>query len=243
MTIKNNQTGEILDFDNEVDMVRYFCSSLECDQCILRKYARNKTCNEWAIDNPRTTTLLMGYEVVEDEVYNSPTEYPCSTCDHGWGSLSTKGIKSCHETCQELQAWKTSKYKKEANMDKPLKDWTLGEVKKLCAETGMDCEKCPFSVKNEVPPSCRLENDPPDNWDLSERPRWTEQDKEDAMMINRVFNGVQIGIARDTLAQLRTSAKDGYPSEYINSDMFPSLKPGESVTLDEIIGADHANNI
>ena len=31
-------------------------------------------------------------------------------------------------------------------MNKPLKDWTLGEVKKLCAETGMDCEKCPFSV-------------------------------------------------------------------------------------------------
>ena len=128
-------------------------------------------------------------------------------------------------------------------MDKPLKDWTLGEVKKLCAETGMDCEKCPFSVKNEVPPSCRLENDPPDNWDLSERPRWTERDKEDAMMIKRVFNGFQIGIARDTLAQLRTFAKDDYPSEYINSDMFPSLKPGESVTLDEIIGANNADNI
>ena len=129
------------------------------------------------------------------------------------------------------------------NMNKPLKDWTLGEVKKLCAETGMDCEKCPFSVKNEVPPSCRLENDPPDNWDLSERPRWTERDKEDAMMIKRVFNGFQIGIARDTLAQLRTFAKDDYPSEYINSDMFPSLKPGESVTLDEIIGANNADNI
>lgn len=68
------------------------------------------------------------------------------------------------------------------------------------------------------------------------KPRWTEQDKEDAKMIRRVFNGVQIGVARDALAQLRTIAKDGFPSEYINSDMFSSLKPGESATLDEIIG-------
>lgn len=35
-----------------------------------------------------------------DEAYNFPTKYPCSTCDHGWGSLGTEGIKSCHETCQ-----------------------------------------------------------------------------------------------------------------------------------------------
>lgn len=55
-------------------------------------------------------------------------------------------------------------------------------------------------------------------------------------MIKRVFNGVQIGVARDNLAQLRTIAKVGFPSEYINSDMFPLLNPGESATLDEIIG-------
>ena len=154
------------------------------------------------------------------------------TIDTANGSISCITTDHFVETTEKVE-----------NMNKPLKDWTLGEVKKLCAETGMDCEKCPFSVKNEVPPSCRLENDPPDNWDLSERPRWTERDKEDAMMIKRVFNGFQIGIARDTLAQLRTFAKDDYPSEYINSDMFPSLKPGESVTLDEIIGANNADNI
>lgn len=66
MIIKNPKTGEILEFDNEVDMAQYFCYLLDCDQCILRKYAKNKTCNEWAIDNPHTTARLMGYEVVED---------------------------------------------------------------------------------------------------------------------------------------------------------------------------------
>lgn len=62
-----------------------------------------------------------------DEAYNFPTKYPCSTCDHGWGSLGTEGIKSCHETCQELQAWEAAKRKEEANMDKPRICEVLGD--------------------------------------------------------------------------------------------------------------------
>ena len=122
-------------------------------------------------------------------------------------------------------------------MNKPLSEWTLAEVKAECKKHTSKCTDCPFWTDAD----CRIHinmvlGDYPEKWDLSEPPCWTEQDKEDAKMIKRVFNGVQIGIARDTLAQLRTIAKDGYPSEYINSDMFPSLKPGETVTLDEIIG-------
>ena len=203
-------------------------------------------------------SAIMGVFMVDDEPSRNSgklEEKLFKTIDTANGSVScistdhfgeaTEKVEDCTGTraCNQENAENAHVQSKEASMDKLLKDWTLGEVKKLCAETGMDCEKCPLSVKNEVPPSCRLENDPPDNWDLSERPRWTERDKEDAMMIKRVFNGFQIGIARDTLVQLRTFAKDDYPSEYINSDMFPSLKPGESVTLDEIIGANNADNI
>lgn len=122
-------------------------------------------------------------------------------------------------------------------MNKPLSEWTLAEVKAECKKHTSKCTDCLFWTDAD----CRIQinmalDDYPEKWDLSEPPRWTEQDKEDAKMIKSVFNGFQIGIVRDTLAQLRTIAKDGYPSEYINSDMFPSLKPGESVTLDEIIG-------
>lgn len=113
-------------------------------------------------------------------------------------------------------------------MNKPLNEWTLGEAQKYCEHVG--CTSCKIGNGH-----CPI-NGSPNIWDLSEPPCWTEQDKEDAKMIKRVFNGFQTGIVRDTLAQLRTIAKDGYPSEYINSDMFPSLKPGESATLDEIIG-------
>ena len=118
-----SKTGEIaLTIEQALEQ---FCDSKQdCDYCELRELVQQyagtkKPCHEYVRNNPHESARLMGYEVVGDEVYNSPTEYPCSTCDHGWGSLSTEGIKSCHETCQELQAWKTSKYKKEANMDKP----------------------------------------------------------------------------------------------------------------------------
>lgn len=121
-------------------------------------------------------------------------------------------------------------------MNKPLKDWTLGEIKEYCKSYVKDCETCIFSRPDGVCRVKQLNSCFSDEWDLSEPSRWTEQDKEDAKMIKRVFNGVQIGVARDTLSQLRTIAKDGFPSEYINSNMFSSLKPGEGATLDEIIG-------
>lgn len=74
-----------------------------------------------------------------DEAYNFPTKYPCSTCDHGWGSLGTEGIKSCHETCQELQAWEAAKRKEEANMDKPRICEVLGvEVDEEWTVSGND---------------------------------------------------------------------------------------------------------
>ena len=118
--------------------------------------------------------------------------------------------------------------------NKLLSEWTLREIKAECEKHECCTVECPaYRLENER--RCRIKY-PPNTWDLSEPLRWTEQDKEDSKIIKRVLNGFQIDIVRDTLAQLRTIAKDGYPSEYINSDMFPSFKPGESATLYEILG-------
>lgn len=68
------------------------------------------------------------------------------------------------------------------------------------------------------------------------KPRWTEQDKEDALMVKRVFGEHQIGVRRDYLGQLFTIAEKGCPTTAINRDMFPSVKTEQSVKLDEIIG-------
>lgn len=31
---------------------------------------------------------------------------PCASCDHGWGSLSSNGYKSCADDCLTLKQWK-----------------------------------------------------------------------------------------------------------------------------------------
>lgn len=153
MTIKNNQTGEILDFDNEVDMVRYFCSSLECDQCILRKYARNKTCNEWAIDNPRTTTLLMGYEVVEDD--------PNTAIENEIKRIADAAKESAKVLSTLIKPDVKDK-SLEANMDKPMNDQTAK------ADAGkLQISLVPTQIIKDIAEVRMYGNDKygdPDNW-------------------------------------------------------------------------------
>lgn len=122
---------------------------------------------------------------------------------------------------------------------KPLSDWTLGEVKEHCKEqrdTPARCTGCKMQKYCDQYFGRQGDAAAPKYWDLTEPPRWTEQDVADAKMVLRVFNGFQIGIRRDNVGRTSTIAKDGYPNTVINKDMFPSIQPGQSVTLDEIIG-------
>ena len=225
-----SKTGEIaLTIEQALEQ---FCDSKQdCDYCELRELVQQyagtkKPCHEYVRNNPHEAARLMGYEVVGDEVYNSPTEYPCSTCDHGWGSLSTEGIKSCHETCQELQAWKTSKYKKEANMDKPLKDWTMGEAKEYC--TDHDCGDCKLFQNHE----CLLSGSP-SKWRIEAKPRFTEREVERAKAIKVIY------YEADSLKECDPNIKvfnGKFVIATLDTALFPSLRTNETVTLDEIIG-------
>lgn len=38
-------------------------------------------------------------------------ESPCRECDHGWGSMTSTSIQSCHDTCQELKQWNERRIK------------------------------------------------------------------------------------------------------------------------------------
>ena len=121
---------------------------------------------------------------------------------------------------------------KEANIDKPLKDWTLGEVKAECEKHTAHCVGCPLwtdAAGCRLDTSCYRDNDPK-KWDLSEPPRWTEQDKEDAMMIKRLIPWAnQVNRGMEGSLSLN-------PVTAIDRKLFPLLKPGESAMLDEIIG-------
>ena len=127
--------------------------------------------------------------------------------------------------------------KEEANMDKPLKDWTLGEVKIYCEKTE-DCKECPFYSKYIEKDlfHCKLVNASPECWCELETPRFTQQEVESAKIISVLFpEATHIERLRGSKVLGITGAEDGWIADIENS-LFPEIKSGQSVTLDEIIG-------
>ena len=72
---------------------------------------------------------------------------------------------------------------------------------------------------------------------LIRRPRWTEQDKEDARKIKAIFpDDYSLEVGRLDDGRLKLFIIQGLSFVLINDELLPSLKPGESATLNEIIG-------
>lgn len=113
-------------------------------------------------------------------------------------------------------------------MNKPLKDWTLGEVKKLCYDLGERCDGCPLTSSD----FCEMDKQPRD-WNLSENIYWTEQEVERAKAIRLLFPEAKT-LDKWELSVMVLNGKDVVATLY--TDSFPSILPGETVTLDEIIG-------
>ena len=160
---------------------------------------------EWMKEHPHEAARLMGYEVVEE-------------CDHNAFSRISVAFGE-----------------KEANMDKPLKDWTLGECKAWCEKNDGECPKgCPIER------ICDLMEQSPAMLDLDDEPRFTQQDVEDAKSVKRVFgrDGTVKRLKKEITAPYSNLTFDNM---YINEGMFPCIFEGQEYTLGEIIGgADHA---
>lgn len=72
-------------------------------------------------------------------------------------------------------------------------------------------------------------------WTLPEKPRFTEQEVEDAKMVKRVF-GRTGTVKRVDPIMTEPYSNLVFDHLYINKDLFPSIKPAQEYTLDEIIG-------
>ena len=113
-------------------------------------------------------------------------------------------------------------------MNKPLSEWTAKEIVEECDRHVCCSSEC--RCYNSERKKCRLKPFPPPCWNLSEPPRWTEQDKEDAMMIKRLIPWAnQVNRGMEGSLSLN-------PVTAIDRKLFPLLNPGESAMLDEIIG-------
>lgn len=121
-------------------------------------------------------------------------------------------------------------------MNKPLSEWTLAEIKAECKKHTSKCADCPFWTDAD----CRIRinmvlGDYPEKWDLSEPPRWTEQDKADAKALKRMIKTAHHVRRCDEEVSLRLYGKyDDYILTLCNC--FAALPPRTNVTLDEIIG-------
>lgn len=152
--------------------------------------------------------------------------YPCHTCPLGPREL----FWVCD--CEKYQKWlQVTSESEEANMDKPLKDWTLGETKQYCESQGGYCAGC-LLQKNH----CELKGCP-EEWNLSEKPRFTEQEVERAKAVKVLYPEIYYIKNDDGWLRGLTKGKESIFLDRVLS-WFPSVQPGQCYTLDEIIGGE-----
>lgn len=180
---------------------------------------------------------LMGYEVVEEDGHFTEDERKAYQDMFNRAGKST-GIKieDLMQDCDQSQKSRNSVAKKEeANMDKPLKDWTLRELKAWCYQYGSThtespCEQtCPMYHRGICSREWVHE------WDLSDKPRFTEQEAEAAKAVKVLFPCTTHLIQFQPNEPVSAKAGDAFVVN-LNSVLFPSIQPGKPYTLDEIIG-------
>ena len=246
MKFRSPETGEVFDCIDEA--LNQYCLGKACNKqsCKLAKYDGFKqTCSMWAEAHPNEAARLMGYEVVKERYDSSGT---CGICEksipNGYDgditcSITGKSGKS-EDKC-ELE---------EANMDKP----------RICEVLGVEAEErfsvgqyeywfdqcgnmwCKAGTEEKMACGgvlCNIINHPDR---IIRRPRFTAQELEDVKTIVRMFDcTADIIIERFTDYRLRVRKENESRGVFLNPNLFNSIKPGQSYTLEEIIGgADNA---
>lgn len=188
------------------DAVDHYCKQRWCDNCALRE----------PVGGPD--------KVCADWAEYHPHE---SASLMGYEVVEDEPVSDCNGSNEGTNC---TPVKEEANMDKqkPLSEWTLGECKEWCRKYDGECpEKCPINV------FCIQLQREPGKWELYEKPRFTQQEVGRAKAVRVLWGGVD----KLEKCDLHIKAVDGtHLVATMSADLFPSLRPGETVNLDEIIG-------
>ena len=192
------------------------------------------------MDKPRICEVL-GVEVNENFKFN---DFPFDECKvyfvgtNGEIINAKGGSVTGGELCYIINnpdriIRKPTQEQVERKVDKPLKDWTLGELKEWCyqyrnAHTNKPCEQtCPIYQRGIC---CR---EWVHEWDLEEKPRWTEQEVERAKAIKVLYpEADKLDECDPQIKVLNTK----FVIATLDTALFPSLRPSETIKLDEIIG-------
>lgn len=229
MKFRNTKTGEVMSGERAH---RLFCEDRNCLKCPMHQKAPTKDgCVHFRKTYPHEAARLMGYEVVEDST----------------AMAITNGIKQMSDAVKEstkiIQDYLNKG--KETNMDKPRICEVLGVEPKEKFDAGSYKDayvdlygtiRTNIGTLMDADQVCNIINHPDR---IIRKPRWTEQEVElfraiqvlypKAEYVERIKDsGVSgaIGLSNNTCGWITD----------IDKDLFPALRPGESVKLDEIIG-------
>ena len=235
MTFRSPDTNQI--FVDIYDAHADFCNDRDCDtDCPLDAPTCKdgyQYCSVWAIHHPVEAARLMGYEVLEDDE-------KCSNCAYPNPSVECVTCGASHRNYQ----------KEEANMDKPRICEVLGvEVGERfeLKSTGIvllvnDDGKIHISLSHGEHKETDLNVNylvnainNPDR--IVRKPRWTEKEVEAAKAILTLWPDATI-LEDGRPYDIRVHGKDRLLNT-VDLDLFPSLGPGESVTLTEVIHETH----
>lgn len=124
------------------------------------------------------------------------------------------------------------------NKNKPISEWTLGEMKAYChvtvrAETL--CSKvCPFSdVCDQI---IKSDDKVPGDWNLTDKPRFTQEEAVAAQMFFHAYPQGRIERGGPFCLIFRATPTGEWNE--IPPKLFPSLRPGQAVNLEEITDAE-----
>lgn len=235
MKFRNPETGEVVSIP--VAVSRY-CKTKGrwCCKCSLPGAINQsgKPCEPWVETHPHEAARLMGFEVVEDE-----------TEDSMFYSQSLEVLNPAKAIREALE--------KEANMDKPRicevlgvevdEEWTVSgnDIAIYRVSGGVALEyampKYNGSGYGQWLPAgmpCLIDFiNHPDR--IIRKPRFTQQEVEFARLFNAACKNV-VWIQRNdekTLVWVVEYSNEEYRLPF---RLFPSIQPGQSYTLDEIIG-------
>lgn len=182
---------------------------------------------EWVKAHPHEAARLMGYEVLEDST----------------AVAIANGIKQMSDAAKEstkiIQDYLNKG--KETNMDKPriceVLGVEMGEHFKIEGYKGEyhinDCGVLKWGGQTSDDAIYEAINHPDR---IIRKPRFTQQEVESAKIISVLFpEATHIERLRGSKVLGITGAEDGWIAD-IESSLFPEIKSGQSVTLDQIIG-------
>lgn len=226
MKFRNTKTGEVMSGERAH---RLFCEDRNCLKCPMHQKAPTKDgCVHFRKTYPHEAARLMGYEVVEDST----------------AMAITNGIKQMSDAVKEstkiIQDYLNKG--KETNMDKPRICEVLGVEPKEKFDAGSYKDayvdlygtiRTNIGTLMDADQVCNIINHPDR---IIRKPRFTQQEVESAKIISVLFpEATHIERLRGSKVLGITGAEDGWIAD-IESSLFPEIKSGQSVTLDEIIG-------